>query len=181
MQRILNAIRNDLDNKNYYAALYVGLSLIDACSKIEFPEMKGNHKRYTNWLEKYYIPLYEPYIDEQIFPGNAIYQLRCSVLHESTNYINENDRKKYKDIENLYQIIITNSSSHRNKATVSNGENTIDEIQINIVMFINEIIKSIQQWMSVKNPNDFKLKFSIDLEKWSSTELNGSYGFKDCS
>jgi hypothetical protein len=181
MQRIINAIESDLENKNYYSGLYVGLSLIDACSKIEYPLIQKNHQRYTNWLNQYFILLFEPFINEQIFPANAIYQLRCSVLHESTNYINKKDRSKYPDIENLYQIIITNSLSHRNRVKISNDGKTIDEIQINVESFIKEIVKSIKEWMKKKDTKEYTLKFSIELDKWSSTEINGHYGFKDCS
>jgi hypothetical protein len=180
MKRIIEAIQKDLEINNYYSALYVGLSLIDTCSKIEFPKITSNGKRYINWLNTFFVPLYELYIAEQIFPANAIYQLRCSVLHESTNYIDQQNRIKYQDIKNLYRVVITETPSHRNKASISNGKETIDEIQINILRFIQEIIYSIEKWMEQKRPEDYSLKFSINLENWSSAILDGKQAFKQC-
>ena len=185
MKRILDSIKKDLEIYNYYSALYVSLSLIDTCAKIEYniPSIKNHDNkdsyvnRYVNWLNQYYLPLYEKDINNPMIPANAIYQYRCSVLHESTNYIDKNNRKKYNDIKDLYRIILTTDSSHRNKSAVSNGKETIEEIQLNVKKFVEEIIYSILKWMENKSDKDYELKFSIETGSWSSTTLDGVTGF----
>jgi hypothetical protein len=57
MKRILDAINKDLEIENYYSALYVSLSLIDACARIEYNNHNNNRndgERYVNWLNQYY-------------------------------------------------------------------------------------------------------------------------------
>jgi len=179
MKRILDAVNKDLEINNYYSALYVSLSLIDVCAKIEYNNI-NNKERYVNWLNKYYLPLYEKNINNPMIPANAIYQFRCSVLHESTNYINKDNRKKHDDIKNLYKIILFTGSSHRNKSTVSNGKEIIEEIQINVKNFIEEIINSISKWMKNKSDKDYELNFTIETGPWSSTTLDGVTGFFNC-
>jgi len=177
MKRIIDAINKDLEIKNYYSALYVSLSLIDACARIEYNISGNNRKRYVNWLNQFYLPLYEKDKNNPMIPANAIYLFRCSVLHESTNYIDENNRKKHDDIKDLYRIILTTDLSHRNKSIVSNGIETIEEIQVNIKIFIEEIIESILKWMKNKPDNDYKMNISIEEGHWSTTTLGGATGF----
>jgi len=176
MKRILDAINKDLEINNYYSALYVSLSLIDVCAKIEYNTPK-NKERYVNWLNQYYLPLYEIDTNNPMVPANAIYQFRCSVLHESTNYFGENNRKNTLDIKNLYRIILTTGSSHRNKSIVSNSKETIEEIQLNIKIFVEEIINGISKWMKHKSDKDYELNFTIETGSWSSTTLDGTIGF----
>jgi hypothetical protein len=175
MKRILDAINKDLEIKNYYSALYVSLSLIDACARIEYNN-HNNRDRYVNWLNQYYLPLYEKDINNPMIPANAIYQLRCSVLHESTNYIDKNSRKKHNDIKDLYRIILTTCLSHRNKAIVHNNKKTIEEIQLSVKIFVVEIIDSVSEWMKNKEEK-CKLEFSIETGSWSTTTLDGATGF----
>ena len=176
MKRILDAIESCLKSENYYGALYVSLSLIDACAKIEYPSKKN---RYTLWLNDHYLPLFEEDCSKPMLPSSAIYQLRCSILHESSNIINKNDLHKDKD--GLHKIILTTTPSHRNKATVSNGIETITEIQLNVILFIKEIIKSITTWMTKKSPKETKLNFTIETEKWSSSTVGGATAFCNIS
>ena len=181
MRRILNAIAKDLEICNYYSALYVGLSLIDACAKIEYKgQSTPNRCFYVDWLNKYYVPLYEINFDDQILPATAIYQLRCSVVHESTNLINKYNVLKHKDISNLYRIILTVTPSHRNRALVSDRNNTIDEIQLNIVSFIEEITSSICNWMENRLENEYQLNFSILENNWSTENIGSAVGFNEC-
>jgi hypothetical protein len=180
MQRLINSLKTDIQNKNYYSAIFIGLSLIDICSKIEY-DIRNNHQRFTKWLNTFFLPLYERDIPNPFIPANAIYQLRCSVLHEGTNTIDENNKEKYEDIKNLYRIIFTLTPSHRNKSSIGKEPNIIEEIQINIHTFIEEIINSIQIWMSTKDKSSYTLDFSIENISWSTTDKNGACGFKDCS
>jgi hypothetical protein len=150
---------------------------VDACARIEY-NISNNRERYFNWLNQYYLPLYEKDIDNPMVSANAIYQLRCSVLHEGTNYVDENNRKKYSnsDIKFLYRFILSTGLSHRNKSTVSNNSETIEEIQLNINMFVKEIINSIEKRME-NSDKKYDLDFTIETGAWSTTTLDGATGF----
>ena len=86
MIKIIDTIENALQRDDYYSALYVTLALIDTCAFKEFFNKENNNKRYTLWLNKYYIPLFDD-INNPIIDSNSIYQLRCSILHERQTYL----------------------------------------------------------------------------------------------
>jgi hypothetical protein len=175
MKRILDAINKDLQYNNHYSALYVSLSLIDSCAKIEYHK---NENRYVAWLNKYYLPLYERDLMNPMLPANAIYQLRCSVLHEGTNHIKIHDKKKYNDIKGLSKIILVATPFiHRNIVTINNN---IVEIQLSVAEFVKEITNSILKWMENKNEGDYELDFSIETGAWSTTTFDGFTAIKVC-
>lgn len=82
--RIINDIKQSLENECYFAALSLALILPDMCGRVESPNT-GNKSRYTGWCEKY---LSEKYYTlncpdkKTILDGETIYSLRCCVLHE---------------------------------------------------------------------------------------------------
>jgi len=86
---------------------------------------------------------------------------------------------KYGDIEYLYKIILTISPSHRNKSIVSNGKETIEEIQLNVEIFVEELINSISKWIEKKSIKEYKLNFTIETDFWNSTSLDGATGFQN--
>jgi hypothetical protein len=176
MKRILDAIENNLKNENYYGALYMALSLIGACANKENPSINGDGKKYIAWLEKYYLPLFEKDCSRPMLPSKAIYKLRCSVLHESSNIID-------KDIDGkpLHKIILITRSSHRNDCIVSNGVMTVHEIQLNVGLFVGEIVESITKWIAIKPPEQTTLDFTIETGAWESATVGGATAFKDCS
>jgi len=176
MKRILDAIENDIKNENYYGALYMALSLIGACANKENPSINEDGKKYIAWLDKYYLPLFEQDCSNPMLPPKAIYKLRCSVLHESSNIIN-------KDIDGkpLYKIILITRQYHRNDFTSSDGVTTVHEIQLNVCSFIKEIVESITKWMATKPPDQTTLDFTIETGAWSSTTVGGATAFIDCS
>ena len=58
MKNLIAAINESLESKNYYAALFMALTIPDICGKLEYPEAKTNKERYYKWVEnnlfKYY-------------------------------------------------------------------------------------------------------------------------------
>ncbi len=173
MKRIVEAIKKDLESKNYYSATYVSLSLVDACAKIEYPVITNNKARYIEWLKNFFIPLHERDKDNPMLPSKDIYHFRCSILHESSTSINLNKQSDYNK-KNIQNFILTTTSSHRNVAI----SGKFKEIQINIHKFIEEILESIEVWMSKKKEEEYKLDFTIEEKKWSSSD---SKQFYNCS
>ena len=85
VQRIVDDVRNALNNNLYFAALISALTLPDICGKAEYPNEKSK-ERYIKWYDKE-IGQYEknPFqnSDEEMpyLSGNVIYSLRCALLH----------------------------------------------------------------------------------------------------
>ena len=86
VQRIVNDIREALNNNLYFVALISALTLPDICGKAEYPNEKSR-ERYIKWYDKE-IGQYEksPFQNSKeempYLSGNVIYSLRCALLHE---------------------------------------------------------------------------------------------------
>ncbi len=169
MERLIKEIESMLNENHDYANLFMALSMIDICAKIEFPNMKKqsingiSYNNYMKWLDEFYIPLYERDVKDPIINSNDIYSLRCKVCHEGTLNIGNN---------NLSSVILSKGHSHRNVCTVSNGKVVIIQKQLNIDMFIKEIINAIKLWLS-KTSKNVILDFDIQVGKFSSANLDG--------
>jgi len=81
MKEILASLQLSVDNKNWYGALLIALSIPDICSKLENPELYTN-KRYPDWFDKYKDDNYKSHLT-----GRDCYALRCSYLHEGSHII----------------------------------------------------------------------------------------------
>lgn len=57
MDRFLRSLEKAIENKNWYAALFLGLALPDICGKVENPN-ENVGPRYRAWFKKYVEPKY---------------------------------------------------------------------------------------------------------------------------
>ena len=175
VNRILSELEFLIHNKKHYSALFLSLSLIDVCAKIEYPNAKTVKKpfsnAYTQWIDTYYIPLYEHNPKDPIITSKDMYTLRCKVVHEGTTFLSNED---------CTRIIFTQGQSHRNIAGVSDGKTMIIEKQLNIDRFLQEIFLAIQNWSTTKKSQQLSLDFEIISGLFSTTSLNGSQVFCNC-
>jgi hypothetical protein len=82
MQQFIVSINKSIENKNYFAALFIALAIPDICGGLE-DKNAINRERYINWFNKY-LGINYKYIN-----GNAIWKLRCSCIHSGTHLDNE--------------------------------------------------------------------------------------------
>ncbi len=94
--RIVEEIRNSLDNNLYLSALITALTLPDICGKAEYPKFERRTKqRYIKWYDEY-IGKYEQddLSKENDIPyesGQIIYSLRNSLVHSGNPDIDEEE------------------------------------------------------------------------------------------
>lgn len=91
---IVKEVRSLLKAGNYLSALIMTLTIPDSLGAVAYPELKGRGKtkeRYIRWFDEnvrnffgllYSDHFYEKHVN---FCGKICYQLRCKLLHESTN------------------------------------------------------------------------------------------------
>lgn len=143
MKNFLQAIEKSLANENWYSALFLALTLPDICGKIEFPD-KNSSKRYIEWFEKYMTR----YLIN--VPATDFYALRCAILHEGTDNIMEQEKRKV-----LEHYIFITKGAHLNSFFDCNikGENT-SFLQLNVERFCKDIGFAVQAWMDENVKND---------------------------
>lgn len=130
MKEIINSVQKAITNKNWYAALFVSLTLPDICGKIEDPN-KNLPNRYVEWF-KQYMPQYQGFLS-----GEDCYALRCALLHEGKDDISEQKKQV------LEHFVFLTSGSHRN---LVGGKDPF--LQLNVQKFCEEICAGVQSWMA---------------------------------
>lgn len=88
LMRIINDIKQALENDCVIAALVLALTLPDICGKAKYPNEKVG-KRYIDWYNEYVgvtekCPLKPGGIDMPYLSGEVVYSLRNCMLHQGT-------------------------------------------------------------------------------------------------
>jgi len=159
MKKILKAIENSLQNKNWYSALVLSLILPDICSKLE-GNSKSSSVRYPEWFNTYLGKKYDGFLS-----GNDCYALRCAFLHEGSSNI-ENQRAK----EVLDHFVFIASGAHCNRFRDCHFGNPKydgkDFLQLSVECFCQDMIEATNQWFC--DPTVVK-----DLSKMLEIHENG--------
>lgn len=86
MDDLVEAIEIAINTENYYAALFLSLTLPDICGNIEYPELSKKSDRYKEWFRINMTPKY--IINNKVsLLGDDCYALRCSMLHEGNSSV----------------------------------------------------------------------------------------------
>lgn len=113
IERMISEIRTAMEDKLYLAALVLALTLPDTCGKAEYPNENVGY-RYKTWCKKYVkkdkndSPYgYDmPYLNEEI-----IYNLRNSLLHQSTPNIEKSKIDEERCKVDKFELIASNDIS----------------------------------------------------------------------
>lgn len=83
MHHLIDAVKLSVDQKNWYAALSLALTLPDICGRLE-GRIKGSQKRYADWFDRFVSSRYRggPFYSMQFLGGDDCYALRCAFLHQ---------------------------------------------------------------------------------------------------
>lgn len=139
MERFTTAIREAIANQNWYAALYLSLSLPDICARLEAKNGKTNRDKFIAWFDKYLADRYQHQIGANLglhvfLSGKDCYALRCAMLHEGGSDITTQQCREALD---------------RFHFTVSVGAhcNQINNIlQLDVFTFCNDVCQSVESW-----------------------------------
>lgn len=147
MDILMKDLEKAIEHKLYLAALNIALTIPDICSALQSSNGKTDGTKYKNWFNTYCGDFYNNFID-----GNDIYEIRCSILHQGKSS-HDNTSRRHKRI--LFQIPTpTNIVLHNNIIN--------DAYNVNIEVFIGDIIKGFNKWYSQEKENINVIK---NLEK----------------
>jgi hypothetical protein len=95
MDRFVKAVRLSVQQRNWYGALAVALTMPDICAQLENPT-RESHKPYVEWFNRYMLAKYTVaagppgYMDPRAFlSGDDCYALRCSYLHTGADDVSQ--------------------------------------------------------------------------------------------
>lgn len=92
---LIKELKALLEDKRYLAALFLTLTIPDSLGKVAYHDIDNVKERYIKWFDENVINFFgllysDPFYKDRIsFTGKICYQLRCSLLHESTDDISE--------------------------------------------------------------------------------------------
>jgi hypothetical protein len=135
MNRFSSGIRQAVANQNWFAALYLALTMPDVCGALEDPKA-GNGARYRSWFERYLAPINKINIlgTEAVFmTAGDCWALRCSLLHEGSDEVSQ---QKAKDV--LSRFFFTTIGAHRIRVE--------DTLTLNVARFCEEIADAVDKW-----------------------------------
>jgi hypothetical protein len=156
IQDFVEAVRQSVKQRNWYAALGLALALPDICADLEKPN-RGSQKRYADWWNTYLTTAYKtPDRISQatrvstLLNGNDCYALRCAFLHNGRSDITA---QKAREVLNRFHFTFptsTTQGSHRNLFIYQ----TEKVLQLEVDSFCEDICLGVEQWISKKLSKD---------------------------
>lgn len=142
MQNFIEATRKAINNKNWYGALFIALTLPDICGKLEFPEL-SSEKRYKDWFDRYMGAKYQ-YNDNIFLSSNDCYALRCALLHEGSDDITQQRCQKV-----LEKFLFISEGPHCNymQNNYVNSQRVKTTLQLRVDKFCEDICDSVELWL----------------------------------
>lgn len=126
METIIKSIRQAVLNKNWFASLFICLTLPDICGAMENPT-DGNGKRYKAWYKKYLA-------EYNRLSADDCWKLRNACLHECSDSDAQMAFKRVHFVEPQESIVIHN--------------NILNEVlQLQIDVFCNDFCDAVEKWL----------------------------------
>ena len=166
----VNDIRRSLENKCYFSALSLALTLPDICGMIEYPN-KSVGERYTQWYDKY-LGAYITHGKDNLgrnnpwLSGEVVYNLRNTYLHQGNPQIVGDKIKE--EVNQLDQFILMlgdgtilkSAALNIEAGTKKTGKITYRIITVDVT-YLCDSICDCALWYYENNQENFKFNFNV--------------------
>ena len=143
MEPLISSIRKSLADRNFYAGIFIALTLPDICGKIENPSLQSS-VRYTGWFDKYLNTKYGGFMS-----GTECYALRCALLHEGSTDVTQ---QRAKEILEFFVFIDDGSHKIVFKNCMFNGMRK-SFLELSAKQFCLDICTGVEMWLLDINHN----------------------------
>ncbi|MBS3185398.1 hypothetical protein JIQ88_10290 [Pseudomonas sp. PCH44] len=136
MNRFTSAVEKAIEDRNWYAALFISLSLPDICARLESSDDKTNGMKYAAWFDRYLSSVYSaemPFGKHVFMSGDDCYVLRCSMLHQGLSDVSHQKKKGVLD-----KFYFSSTGHHMNQVE--------SVLQLNVARFCQDIIGGVNDW-----------------------------------
>lgn len=143
MKHLFNEIEKSLSGGNFYAALFMILTVPDICLSVKIGKHQGTD--YEKWFNKNMPSNYNGFIS-----GKDCWAFRCAILHEGTDNVLGQSKK---DIIDKFEILSKKESSH----LIYMGSNSYNgiiqqtKLVLNLHTFCDDLINSAREFIKVNN------------------------------
>lgn len=134
---IIKALKESIDKENWYAALFVALTIPDIFGNIDKPNSSVG-KRYIEWYNTYVKT------NNSFLTGANCYALRCAALHEGKQNISGQYAKDSDDILNDFEFIFPL------KGIMIHNNRKGDKLQLQVDKICEEILFGAEKYIATK-------------------------------
>ncbi|MGP5227585.1 hypothetical protein [Arthrobacter rhombi] len=179
MKHLTSAVRTAVEQKNWYSALTLALTLPDIASKLAWPNTKQG-TRFVRWIDqnfshKYTSRLTESYTDKGTVWINGIdfYALRCAVLHEGSFDTAGNMKNAVDRVFREFQFTSPLPNGNSIHCNSLNGK-----LQLEVHNFATDVADAVDEWTDSLQPDsDVVTRMSALMTITSLAREDGSFGF----
>lgn len=138
MKSFIDSIRMSVQEKNWFAALFISLSMPDICAGTENPKTKNSQigVKYQDWFNRYLKEKYEfGFFPATHFTAHDCWLFRCSFLHSGLNAESKKRMMSFRftpPVRDGWQIHLNNN----------NGV-----LQLQIDIFANDMCTAVEAWL----------------------------------
>ncbi len=147
MENFIKSLHKAIKNCNWYAALFIAISLPDICGKIEYPR-KESSVRYADWFDKY-LKSYKGFLS-----GKDCYALRCALLHEGSADITN---QKIREVLEYFVFLPKGPHCNLIKNCVIYGKNQ-SFLQLRVDTFTSDLANGVESWLQDIKDNEIIIK-----------------------
>ena len=134
MENFVNAMMQTTKNENWYASLFIALSLPDICGKIDTPA-EGPGPRYKAW--------FNTYINDELranLSGTDCYALRCALLHQG---VDDTATQRASEVVTRFEFnVLTSMLTYHNVMSECGSK-----LQLNVGDFCKDIRDAVTKWL----------------------------------
>jgi len=143
MDHLFREIEKSLSDGNFYAALFMILTVPDICLSVKMGKHYGED--YEKWFNENM-----PFNYNKFMSGKDCYAFRCAVLHEGTDSVLKQSKK---DIIDKFEILSKKESSHLTymEGNSYNGVIQPTKLVLNLHTFCNDLINSAGKFIKANN------------------------------
>ncbi len=138
MKSFIDSIRMSVQEKNWFAALFISLSMPDICAVTENPKTKKGQlgAKYQDWFNRYLKEKYEfGFLPATHFTAHDCWLFRCYCLHSGLNAESKKRMMSFRftpPVRDGWQIHLNNN----------NGV-----LQLQIDIFANDMCAAVEAWL----------------------------------
>lgn len=143
MYSLANSLKSSISSGNWYGALFLALSLPDILGRIKYPNM-SSQKRYSLWFKEY---IQEKYTTRNgvHLSGNDCYALRCSALHEGSEWI---EKQRAREIVKRFKFYLPK------EGIIYHNNMFGGTLQLQVDIFCNDILEGVERFVEEHNISD---------------------------
>ena len=149
MNQLIESLERALNCRNWYAALFIALSLPDICVSATQP--RTSRKGYAEWFDAYVQPKYSiqppTRMPTRFLSGNDCYAFRCAFLHEGMGNITGQSARESLNSFIFVAPMPNGLCLHNNmKIMLSADGSEMRILQLQVDLFSKEIIAGVEDW-----------------------------------